>query len=108
PLTLAILPVLNLRLGTQPFAIPLVSVREIIELDDERIEHVSGKPHILIRGEVLPLLELAHLLGRPRSDMSPLGVVAVCGERTLVLGVDGLMGQDEVMIKPLAGVKPRG
>ncbi|HEY9381185.1 MAG TPA: chemotaxis protein CheA [Burkholderiales bacterium] len=108
PLTLAILPVLNLRLGTQPFAVPLVAVREIIELSDDKIKHVSGKPHILIRGEVLPLFELAHVIGRPRADLSPLGVVAVCGDRALVLGVDGLMGQDEVMIKPLAGVKPRG
>ncbi len=108
PLTLAILPVLNLRLGTQPFAVPLIAVREIIELSDDKIKHVSGKPHILIRGEVLPLYELAHVIGRPRADLSPLGVVAVCGDRALVLGVDGLMGQDEVMIKPLAGVKPRG
>jgi two-component system chemotaxis sensor kinase CheA len=108
PLTLAILPVLNLRLGTQPFAIPLVAVREIIELSDEYIKHVSGKPHILMRGEVLPLYELAHLVGRTREAPAPLGVVVVYGDRSFVLGVDGLMGQDEVMIKPLAGVKPRG
>ncbi len=108
PLTLAILPVLNLRLGTQPFAIPLVAVREIIELSDEHIKHVSGKPHILMRGEVLPLYELAHLVGRTREAPAPLGVVVVYGDRSFVLGVDGLMGQDEVMIKPLAGVKPRG
>ncbi|MFO7189736.1 MAG: chemotaxis protein CheA [Pseudomonadota bacterium] len=108
PLTLAILPVLNLRLGGQAFAVPLVAVREIIELTDDSIKHVSGKPHILMRGEVLPYFELAHLLNRPREGLSPLGVVATVGERTLVLGVDGLMGQDEVMIKPLIGVKPRG
>lgn len=108
PLTLAILPVLNLRLGSQPFAMPLVAVREIIELTEDRIKYVSNKPHILIRGEVLPLFELAALLGRSREGTSPMGVVAVYGDRTLVLGVDGLMGQDEVMIKPLAGVKPRG
>lgn len=108
PLTLAILPVLNLRLGAQPFAVPLVAVREIIELDDARIKHVSGKPHILMRGEVLPFFELSALIDRPREGLAPLGIVATVGERMLVLGVDGLMGQDEVMIKPLAGVKPRG
>ncbi|HLU76606.1 MAG TPA: chemotaxis protein CheA [Burkholderiales bacterium] len=108
PLTLAILPVLNLRLGMQPFAVPLAAVREIIELSDEVIEYVSGKPHILMRGEVLPFVELSHLLNRPRDGLAPLGVVATVGDRTMVLGVDGLMGQDEVMIKPLAGVKPRG
>lgn len=108
PLTLAILPVLNLRLGQQPFAIPLSSVREIIELTDERIKLVSGKPHVLLRGEVLPLMEMAAILGRTREGRAPLGVVTYYGDRPFVMGVDGLMGQDEVMIKPLAGMKPRG
>jgi two-component system chemotaxis sensor kinase CheA len=108
PLTLAILPVLNMRLGNQPYALPLSSVREIIELKDDQLKLVSGKEHVLLRGEVLPLRELAHLVNRPRVGTAPLGIVVVHGERTFVLGVDGLMGQDEVMIKPLLGIKPRG
>ena len=108
PLTLAILPVLNMRLGNQPYALPLSAVREIIELTDERRKKVAGKDHVLLRGEVLALHELASLVKRPREGIAPLGVVVVHGERTFVLGVDGLMGQDEVMIKPLMGIKPRG
>jgi two-component system, chemotaxis family, sensor kinase CheA len=108
PLTLAILPVLNMRLGQQPYALPLSSVREIIELKEEILKEVAGKRHVLLRGEVLALRELATLVSRPRADISPLGVVVVHGEKTFVLGVDGLMGQDEVMIKPLMGIKPRG
>jgi two-component system, chemotaxis family, sensor kinase CheA len=35
-------------------------------------------------------------------------VLLGAGEQTYVIGVDGFMGQDEVMIKPLEGVKPKG
>lgn len=108
PLTLAILPVLLLRLGQQPYAIPLGAVREIIELNPQRIQSVSGVPHVVLRGEVLPVTPLAELLDRPQAPMPALGVVVSVLEQLVVLGVDGLEGQDEVMVKPIEGVKPKG
>jgi two-component system chemotaxis sensor kinase CheA len=108
PLTLAILPVLMLKLGSQPYAVPLAAVRESIELAHTRVQKVGGRPHVVVRGEVLPLVELGRLLGRPSERPSTLGVVVTLLEQSFVLGVDELLGQDEVMIKPLEGVKPRG
>jgi two-component system chemotaxis sensor kinase CheA len=108
PLTLAILPVLMLKLGDQPFAIPLGAVREVIEIGRERVQHVAGSPAIVVRGEVLPVIGLGAALGRPVESFGSYGVVVNHGERCLILGVDAVSGQAEVMIKPLAGMKPRG
>lgn len=108
PLTLAILPVLLIKLGTQPLALPLSMVREIIPMEGGVVQRVSGRPTVLLRGEVMPYFCLAELLGRSREGSAPLGVLLGAGEQTYVIGVDGFMGQDEVMIKPLEGVKPKG
>jgi two-component system, chemotaxis family, sensor kinase CheA len=108
PLTLAILPVLLIKLGSQPLALPLSMVREIIPMEGGVVQRVSGRPTVLLRGEVMPYFCLADLLGRSREGAAPLGVLLGAGEQTYVIGVDGFMGQDEVMIKPLEGVKPKG
>jgi two-component system chemotaxis sensor kinase CheA len=108
PLTLAILPVLNLRLGAQPLALPLSCVHEIIAIDPAKVQRVGGRPALLLRGEVLPLVDLAHLLGRARSQAPEVGVIAQSGDTRLVLAVDATLGQDEVMVKPLGDFKPRG
>src|SRR5690606_30391352 len=66
PLTLAILPVLLVRLGEQPFAVPLSMVREILPIDPAGIQDVGGKATMVVRGEVLPIAPLTTLLGWPR------------------------------------------
>ncbi|WP_345252500.1 chemotaxis protein CheA, partial [Pigmentiphaga soli] len=108
PLTLAILPVLMLKLIDQPYAIPLSAVREIISLKQEDLHSIGNGQALTIRGQVLPVLDLAALLGRHRQEPPSLAVVLAYGERQLVLGVDGFIGQDEVMIKPLEGIRPKG
>jgi two-component system chemotaxis sensor kinase CheA len=110
PLTLAILPVLIVGVAGQPYAMPLSIVREIISIADDAVQRVSGKPAINVRGEVLPVLELGTLLGKAaRGEGSgSIGVVATNGGQTFILTVDRLYGQDDVVIKPLAGFKPRG
>ena len=108
PLTLAILPVLMLKLEEQIYSLPLSCVREIIPIEQDKVQMVSGKPNMLVRGEVIPLIDLACLIGRPTSATSKVGVLAVSGGRSCILAVDTLVGQDEVMIKPLEGVKPKG
>lgn len=108
PLTLAILPVLMLKLDHQVYALPLSSVQEIIPIDPKLVQMVNNHPTLMIRGNVLPIFDLANLVGRPRETPAQTGVVAVLGERGFVLGCDGFVGQDEVMIKPLEGVHPKG
>ncbi len=108
PLTLAILPVLMLRSGDQAFAVPLSAVREIVQLREKELGYVSNKPMVMVRGDPVPLLDLAELLSRPKSGTSNVGVVVNTAEKSFVLAVDGFLGQDEVMIKPLEGMKPKG
>jgi two-component system chemotaxis sensor kinase CheA len=108
PLTLAILPVLMLELMGQVYALPLSSVREIISVDTTQIQRVGDCPSMVIRGRVLPIFDLAALIGQPRSKPAEVAVVLSHGDKQLVLTVDGFVGQDEVMIKPLEGIHPKG
>jgi two-component system chemotaxis sensor kinase CheA len=108
PLTLAILPVLMLELLGQVYALPLSSVREIISVDTSQIQRVGDCPSMVIRGRVLPIFDLAALIGQPRNKPAEVAVVLSHGDKQLVLTVDGFVGQDEVMIKPLEGIHPKG
>ena len=108
PLTLAILPVLTLRVGNQPFAVPLAAVREVIAIDESRLKQVSGRPSLVLRNEALPVVSLETLIGAPSGGKGGAGIVAHLTGRELVLRADAVIGRDDVMIKPLEGVKPRG
>jgi two-component system chemotaxis sensor kinase CheA len=107
PLTLAILPVLMFRLQRQAYAIPLSLVREIIRIDRHVVQLVSGKPSLVMRGNVLPVLSLAGLLERD-GDAGHVGIVIQVANQAVVIAVDSFVGQDEVVIKALDGFKPRG
>ena len=107
PLTLAILPVLLVRLGEQPFAVPLSLVREIIPINPKEIQQVSGRATMVVRDEVLPVRSLASLIGWPEK-MPAYGVLMQTAETTFILGIDGFLGRDDVVIKPLLDIKPRG
>jgi two-component system, chemotaxis family, sensor kinase CheA len=108
PLTLAILPALMLRLGDQPFAIPLVSVREVINLNERDLQQVSGKATLVIRGAVLPVLRLADLLGWSSEHSPDVGVIVHVDNMEFILAVDSFVGRDDVIIKPLEAFKPKG
>ena len=108
PLTLAIMPVLMTCLAGQVYAIPLASVREIMLLDLANVQLVGGLQNVSLRGEVLPVIHLADLLGCARSTEPGTGVIVSLAGHSCILAVDSVAGQDEVMIKPLDGLKPRG
>jgi two-component system, chemotaxis family, sensor kinase CheA len=108
PLTLAILPVLMLKLEEQIYSLPLSCVREIIPIEEDKVQYVGGRPTMVVRGEVIPLLDLATLIGRESAPNPKVGVLTISGNKACILAVDSLVGQDEVMIKPLDGVKPKG
>jgi two-component system chemotaxis sensor kinase CheA len=108
PLTLAILPVLIVRLGTQPFAVPLSMVREIIPIQAQDVQQVSGRATLVVRDEVLPVKTLASLIGWPDLASPAFGVLMQSAESAFVLAIDGFVGRDDVVIKPLSDVKPHG
>ncbi|HCJ50232.1 MAG TPA: chemotaxis protein CheA, partial [Gallionella sp.] len=109
PLTLAILPVLMLRLGSQSFAVPLSMVREILSVSQGQLHQVSGKATMVVRGEVLPVLPLAQLIGWEASDKYPeVGVLMQFGSNSFILSADGFAGHDDVVIKSLDTFRPKG
>jgi two-component system chemotaxis sensor kinase CheA len=108
PLTLAILPVLLLRLSDQPFAVPLSLVREIMSVESEQQQLISGKPTMVVRGEVLPVLALSKLIGWEDSGQSEVGVLMQMGSYSFILTADGFDGHDDVVIKSLDTFRPKG
>jgi two-component system chemotaxis sensor kinase CheA len=109
PLTLAILPVLILRLGDQSFAVPLSMVREILSVSQGQLHQVSGRATMVVRGEVLPVLPLAQLIGWEASSTPPeVGVLMQFGNNSFILSADGFAGHDDVVIKSLDTFRPKG
>lgn len=103
PLTLAIMPTLMVMVGEQTFALPLTSVNEIFHLDLKRTNMVDGQQVVTVRDKALPLFHLRHwLLHDDRSSRSQAHVVIVTvGTQRIGFVVDDLIGQEEVVIKPL-------
>lgn len=108
PLTLAILPVLLVLLGDQPFALPLSLVREILPIERDKVQEVGGKSTLVVRGEILPVVSLARLLGWPQERYPEYGVLMQTAERSFILGVDSFAGRDDAVIKSLEDFRPRG
>ncbi|QIK38915.1 chemotaxis protein CheA [Caldichromatium japonicum] len=104
PLTLAILPALMVIIDGRRFAIPLASVSEILDLDLTRTHCVDGQEAIMVRNHALPLYYAVRWL-YPQRSISPRReahvVVVYVAQRRVGLVVDDLVGQEEVVIKPL-------
>ena len=105
PLTLAILPTLMVVVGEQTFALPLAGVNEIFHLDLTKTNVVDGQLTIIVRKKARPLFYLEHWLvkGADRSLRKGQGHVVIVQIGTQQVGfvVDSLIGQEEVVIKPL-------
>ncbi len=104
PLTLAIMPTLMVMLGNQAFAFPLVNVNEIFHLDLSRTNVVDGQEVVIVRDKALPLFYLKRwLVASAKHEEQREGHVVILSVGTQRIGfvVDQLVGQEEVVIKPL-------
>jgi two-component system chemotaxis sensor kinase CheA len=108
PLTLAILPVLLVQLGDQPFAVPLSMVREILPIDVGQVQEVGGRATMVVRGEVMPIYPLHYLLGWSPVQVAEYGVLMQTAEHTFILAIDGFMGREDAVIKSLEDFRPKG
>lgn len=107
PLTLAIMPTLMIGLGEQSFALPLVNVQEIFHLDLTKKNVVDGRECIVVRDKVFPLFHIKRWLVRDGGDPEPENahvVIVAMGTRQVGFVVDQLIGQEEVVIKPLGRI----
>ena len=108
PLTLAIMPTLMVQLEEQLFALPLVNVNEIFHLNLTKTNIVDGQLVVVIRERTLPLYYLRRWLvkGYSNIDLPTEGhvVVVQIGSQKVGFLVDELIGQEEVVIKPLGAM----
>ncbi|WP_240666262.1 chemotaxis protein CheA [Oerskovia turbata] len=104
PLTLAIMPALTVTCCGSVYAIPQVSLLELVALggQDTRIEHVGTAPVFRLRGTLLPLVSLAEVLDL---DPEPAGrVIAVveADDQRFGVIVDRVLNMEEIVVKGLA------
>ncbi|TVL24593.1 chemotaxis protein CheA [Shewanella xiamenensis] len=110
PLTLAIMPTLMVDVAKQVFALPLSSVNEIFHLDLTKTNIVDGQLTVIVRNKAVPLFYLEHWLHRNKTtfkhgDKKHGHVVIVqLGMMQIGFVVDALIGQEEVVIKPLGAL----
>lgn len=108
PLTLAILPALMITSGGECFAIPQISLVELVRLEAGRssagIELVQGVPVYRLRGSLLPLINLNQVLGiAPAADAAQAVTIVVLQSDGCVFGlvVDEVNDTEEIVVKPL-------
>lgn len=102
PLTVAILPAMVVGVGAHLYAVPLTSIVEIVRPEARAMHTVAGKPVMTLRESVLPLIDLHARLGElPPANSARFAVVVAVGSQQAGLIVDRLIGQQEVVIKPL-------
>ena len=104
PLTLAIIQALLVLIGEEKLAIPLSSIREIINIDAKDIKMVQKQEVIILRKSVIPIIRLDKVLDVPKegANASQVTVVVVKkGEKLSGFVVDNLIGQQEIVIKSL-------
>ncbi|MEO0602434.1 MAG: chemotaxis protein CheA, partial [Myxococcota bacterium] len=100
PLTVAIMPAMVVRVGQNRYSIPLQSIVEIVR--PEHVHEVGGQPVMRLRDKVLPLLDLSACLDEPQDESSgKFAVIVAVGGQSAGMLVDGLIGQQEIVIKPL-------
>lgn len=104
PLTLAIIQALLVTIGSEKYAIPLNNIKEITDIRRDKIRIVEGKEIVLYRGKTLPLVDLGKVLSvEERKEVTDeVSVIIVKkGDKDLGIIVDGLIGQQEIVIKSL-------
>jgi len=104
PLTLAILPVLLVRVAEETYALPLRTVLETASIQVGEIHTIEGREVLQLRNETVPLLRLAEIIDArldSRKDAGRRVVVLGIGDKKIALLVDELVGQESTVVKPL-------
>jgi two-component system chemotaxis sensor kinase CheA len=115
PLTLAIVSALIVRANGERFAIPQISVLELVRVGRDgaakgqgmAIERIGTTPVLRLRDQLLPLVTLGELLRLERTDTEPVSatvVVTTVGSGMLGIVVDDVYDTEEIVVKPVAPI----
>lgn len=109
PLTVAIMPAMMVAAGGDIFAVPLTNITEIVRPTEEMLTTIGGAPVIHLRGQVYPLLSASAVFDcKDRNGAEPFVVLIGFNQKLIGLRVARVIGQQEIVIKPLDGVKRGG
>ncbi|MEO0511313.1 MAG: chemotaxis protein CheA [Planctomycetota bacterium] len=103
PLTVAIMPAMMVRVGTEAYAIPLGNVVEIVRPEAVNFSTIRGRPVLNLRDSVLPMVDACDVFDLPHGSRrpSPFCVVLQQLGKQFALAVTAPIGQQEIVIKPL-------
>lgn len=102
PLTLQIIQALLVKVSNEILAISLGFIDRVIEYSDSSIQRTNGKEVIVYRDNIIPIVRLHERLEIEKQDGEKSFIVIVkVGDKTTGLLVDSLIGQQEIVIKPL-------
>ena len=106
PLTLAVVRALLARVQEELYAVPITHVSETMELDDVALKRVQGREVLVVRDDVLPLVQFRELVRLPPREAGPRQVIVVeIGDRRAGLVVDELTGQQDVVVRQFDPVR---
>jgi two-component system chemotaxis sensor kinase CheA len=110
PLTVAIMSAMMVGVGDEIYAVPLSNIVEIVRPEAEQLASITQRPVLRLRDRVLPLLSAAELFSVPpeKAGKAPFAVVLELSDKTVGLLVDRLIGQQEIVIKPLNEMLDKG
>lgn len=104
PLTLAIIRALMVKVSGRTYAIPLNAVLEIVSVKDEELRTIERREVIEVRGQTTPFIRLARVFGLEEEPRRVHSVVLVgLAQQRLGLAIDELLGQQDIVTKPLSG-----
>jgi two-component system chemotaxis sensor kinase CheA len=113
PLTLAIVSALIVEVGSERFAIPQISVRELVRLSssgENKLEEIHGTPVMRLRDRLLPLVSLRKVLklddvqGEESKARNKQVIVAQVGANTFGIIVDRVFDTEEIVVKPVSPI----
>jgi len=115
PLTLAIIKAMLVKVGEEIFAIPLMSIRETIKLNESEIKIIQNFEVVRVRDEVIPIIRLDKELGISdslQSDKKDLDgrislVIVEYGQKSLGLAISQVIGEQDIVVKPLGSLVRR-
>jgi len=108
PLTLAIVSALQVDVSGVPFAIPLDRIERTLRLSEQTVRSVAGKQMLVLEDGVLPLLDGAEVFRRDTVGEHEFVVIIRAQDKRLALAVDDLVGQRELVTRPLPAIVSDG
>ncbi|HON85642.1 MAG TPA: chemotaxis protein CheA [Syntrophorhabdaceae bacterium] len=101
PLTLAIMGALIVEIARELYAIPLNNVIELVKLKKEAIKTVDKNEVLMLRNEIVPILDVSKIMSLKEKGLDRYIVICKIGDKTLGVKVNSVVGQEEIVIKPL-------